>query len=206
MNIDRALVNRALLKAGQTTLTDEDINNNSEAWKTVKEFYLSTMLETLARTQWTSAKRRTQLHKNEEAENLSIYEIMYDLPVDCARAVKLNSESRFIVEGQYLYTNDSDAVLMYITNGRTDIALPTEPPEDIPGYDYIDYGPDFWEYIETRLASKIVLKITGDLQLYNLLFTESMVIEDAAAKSSKAAGKSKPTGQTYWTDAVVGRM
>lgn len=226
MNIDRALVNRALLKAGQTPLTEDDITNNSEAWKTVKEFYLSTMLETLSRTQWTSAKRRKKLQPVEDTENLSPYSGMFYLPIDCARAVKLNSLMPFIVEGDFMYTDDPSPILMYITNGKlaetedkpnenqneteTEPQATNEEPvvieDDIPGYETLTYDPNFWEYIETRLASKIVLKITGDTQLYNLLFSEAMVIEDTAAKASKASGKSKPNGQVYWTDSVVGRM
>ena len=229
MRIDRDLVNRALLKAGQTTLTEDDINNNSEAWKTVKQFYLSTMLKTLTRTPWTSAKRRVRLTKLEDTENFSPYENMFLLPADCARALKLNNGMQFIVEGDYLYTDEGRPVLLYITNGKqepvvkesftTDEEEPAEPEEpteetpaepeeqeDIPGYDNVPYDPNFWEYVETRLASKIVLKITGEMNLYNMLMGEASLIESAAAKASKASGKSKPNGQTYWTDEIVGRL
>lgn len=255
MIINRELVNRALLKAGQTVLTEADIENNSEAWKTVKEFYLSTMLETLTRTPWTSAKTRARLELTEGADNLSVYANMYTLPVDCARALKLNSGEPFIVEDKYLYTNDENPILLYITNGKIDgtVEVPAEPPatnepsnnngpdeiedttvpegepseeenneqteepseentdpeepeEDIPGYRTLEYDPNFWEYVETRIASKMVLKITGDMQLYSLLFSEASVIEQTAAKASKAAGKSKPAGQNYWTDEIVGSM
>lgn len=223
MRIDRELVNRALLKAGQTTLTEDDITNNSEAWKTVKEFYLSTMLETLSRTPWTSAKRRVRLTKLEDTENFSPYENMFRLPADCARALKLNNGRQFIVEGDYLYSDEGQPVLLYITNGKqepvvkeflpTEDEEPAEPKdtteedqEDIPGYDNVPYDPNFWEYVETRIASKIVLKITGDTNLYNMLMGEASLIENAATKASKAAGKSKPNGQTYWTDEIVGRF
>lgn len=251
MIINRELVNRALLKAGQTLLTDADIENDSELWKTCKAFYLQTILETLTRTPWTSAKTRAKLVPVEEAENLSAYANMYRLPVDCARALKLNNGTDYVVEGDYLYTNDTNPILLYITNGRIeeppapdepsidggsqDIDDTTgtgeepneegieqqaeegteedtvpeepseEPEEDIPGYKTLEYDPNFWEYIETRIASKMVLKITGDTQLYNLLFSEASVIEQTAAKASKAAGKSKPAGQNYWTEEVVGR-
>lgn len=207
MQINRDLVNRALLKAGQTTLTEDDITNNSEAWKTVKEFYLSTMLETLSRTPWTSAKRRVRLTKLEDTENFSPYENMFRLPADCARALKLNNGRQFIVEGDYLYSDEGQPVLLYITNGKQEPEDTTEEDqEDIPGYDNVPYDPNFWEYVETRIASKIVLKITGDTNLYNMLMGEASLIENAATKASKAAGKSKPNGQTYWTDEIVGRF
>lgn len=253
MQIDRELVNRALLKAGQTPLTEADIDNNAEMWKTAKEYYLQTILETLTRTPWTSAKRRTRLTPCEE-ENLSTYNYVYRLPIDCARALKLNSAEQFVVEGDFIYTNDDNPIILYITNGKIDgtVEVPTEPPatnepsningpdeiedttgtegesseeenngqtetppeentvpeepeEDIPGYKTLEYDPNFWEYIETRLASKMVLKITGDTSLYNMLFQEAAVIEQTATKASKASSKSKPNGQAYWTDEVTGR-
>lgn len=254
MIINRELVNRSLLKAGQTVLTEADIENDSELWKTCKAFYLQTILETLTRTPWTSAKTRARLELTEDADNLSVYANMYTLPVDCARALKLNSGESFIVEDKYLYTNDVNPILLYITNGKIDVTVevpaeppatnepsningsddiedttgtegesneeenngqtetppeentvPEEPEEDIPGYKTLEYDPNFWEYIETRLASKMVLKITGDTSLYNMLFQEAAVIEQTATKASKASSKSKPNGQAYWTDEVTGR-
>lgn len=201
MNIKRDLVNRALAKAGQNPLTDADIENGSLTYETIKLFYLSTMLETLSTTDWTEAKTRKRLVIAEE-ENLAPYAYKYLLPTDCAKPLQIQDNDLFIVEGKYIYTNRETAILQYITNGRIEKEEDYLTEEEIPEYRNEDYGDRFWEYIETRLASKIALKITGDIQLYQLLYGESQLLEDEATKSSRSQSRSKPKGNPYWSDII----
>jgi hypothetical protein len=201
MNLKRDLIDRALAKAGQNPLTDEDIKNVSLNYETVKLFYLSTMLETLSSTDWTEAKTRKKLVEAEE-ENLTNYGFKYLLPVDCAKPLQVQDNDLFIIEGKYLYTNRENAILLYITNGRIEKEEDFLIEEDFPDYQNLQYGDAFWEYIETRLASKIALKITGDIQLYQLLFSESQLLETEAQKTSRSQSRSKPKGNPYWSDII----
>ncbi len=119
MNIDKDLVARALSKAGEEPITnDEWTDGTSNRVRVVEDFYLATILEALASYDWTSQKKRAALEviDEETEENLSDYDFMYALPADCAKPVALASEEAYIVEGGFLYTNDEAAVLIYIQN------------------------------------------------------------------------------------------
>lgn len=201
MKIKRDLVNRALAKAGQNPLTDADIENESLTYETVRLFYLSTMLETLSSTDWTEAKTRKKLVEAEE-ENLTTYAHKYLLPIDCAKPLQIQENDLFVIEGRFLYTNRDNAILQYITNGKIEKEEDYLVDDEIPEYADVIYGDAFWEYIETRLASKIALKITGDIQLYQLLFSESQLLETEAQKTSRSQSRSKPKGNPYWSDII----
>ena len=202
MNIDRELVNRALAKAGQEALKENDIQNNVLAWRTAKAFYLTTILETLSQTEWTGAKKREKLQIIANVENLNDLPYMYELPEDCAKPIALQNGEPFVVEGQFLYTAVADAVLLYVGNGR--IADPAQylDTEDYPEYRNIYMEPKFAQYIETRLASKIALKMTSDKSVYQLLYAEAVKIEDEARSASRSSGFSKPCGQKWWLEQV----
>ena len=157
MNIDRNLVARALAKAGEEPITDEEwTDGTSNRVRIVKEFYLALLLEALASYDWTSQKKRERLITYYEYEevlepvqddlakyyiidddgkyvkaesfdesetyyilletNLTNYFYMYPLPADCAKVVKLEHDSPYIVEGAFLYSDEEDAILLYINN------------------------------------------------------------------------------------------
>lgn len=111
MNIDLHIVTRALQKAGQEPLTKEDIDKNSTRWRTVKAFYLATILETLSRTSWTSQKVRRRLEtKNRK---ISGFDLSFSLPQDMMEAVRLASGMPYTIIDRTLYTDDSDPELIY---------------------------------------------------------------------------------------------
>lgn len=239
MNIDRQLVARALDKAGEDPLTDEEFNNKAGTrWRTIYDYYLATILEALSNTEWTSQKKRARLELSED-ENLSNYFCMYNLPIDCAKAVGLNNEEEYLIEQNNLYTDQEDAVLVYISNGYTgenkyEIAE-TQPTtqaeiesgiyyelnvetqkyqrstqyvegtvyyvvmdEDYPMYNDPQLDPMLSEYIETKLAAKIVLKLTGDHTKYQMLYNEAQLMENRAIKASVAHGHNKDHGNRWW--------
>lgn len=263
MNINLIIANRALEKAGQETLEQSDIENESVKYRLIKNNYLKTILETLSNTEWTSQKKRKRLTVSEQ-ENLTNYAYMYDLPIDCAKPEALLNDSEYIIEGKYLYTDTEDAILMYISNEKREIKttslelknateseggvfeyeyyLPSDivkaiklvngeltiednilttdvedaelvyisdgeevteshgtiKDEDYPEYGDFNFDPLLEEYIETRLASKIVLKITGETGLYQLLYAESQLMEKRAIKATLDHSKSKTQGNVWW--------
>lgn len=240
MNINREIANRALEKAGQEPLNNEDIEKNTSRWRLIKSFYLATILETLSHTSWTCLKKRAYLNEY-EGENLSGYAYAYRLPLDCAKPDSLLDNQEFITEGNILYTDVEGACLLYITNGyqKERYELPEEQPtsenfdentyyylddetntysmatqyeenteyyifstDDYPAYDELEFDPLLSQYIETRLASKIVLKITGNDKLYQLLYSEALQLENKAIGNTNAHNRNRINGNPYWGDQV----
>lgn len=238
MNIDRELVNRALEKAGQEPLVDEDITKNTARWRLVKSFYLATILETLAHTSWTSMKRRAKLEPY-DGDNYSNYAFVYRLPLDCAKPEELTDKGEYLTEGRFLYTDSDNAVLVYITDGykKERYEMPDEQPtaenfaeknyyylddedgeyktaqsyvegtvyfifstDDFPAYEQLEFDAMLKQYIETRLASKIVLKITGKTDLYQLLFNEALMVEQKAVSTTYAHNRNKAQGNKFWAE------
>lgn len=238
MNIDKELVNRALEKAGQEPLVEDDITKNSARWRLIKSFYLPTILETLSHTSWTSRKKRARLNLF-EGDNYSDYAYAYRLPLDCAKPEEITTNDEFLTEGNILYTDAQDAVLLYISNGyaRERYEQPAEQPtsenfsenvyyyfdeqdndyitantfdenttyyifstDDYPAYEPMEFDPMLAQYIESRLASKIVLKITGNTELYQLLYNEALILEQKASNTSYAHNRSKAQGNPFWAD------
>lgn len=160
MNYDIGILNRALQRAGQEDLSTEDIEEKTVKYRTVSGFYLSTLLLLLAESDWTELKKRIQLE--EEADNLTSYKYAYYLPIDCARPISIDDNSLFIVEGDILYTDTQNPILLYITNGKK-IPIESLPEEDIGPvfYDGKDY---VWKEAEDEedTSGYIPLEIQDD--------------------------------------------
>jgi hypothetical protein len=63
MNIDRVLVARAFVKAGEEPITDDEwTEGTSSRVRAVQEFYLATILDALSSYNWTSQKKRARLY------------------------------------------------------------------------------------------------------------------------------------------------
>lgn len=245
MNIDKSLVARAMDKAGEEPITEQEwTEGTGTRVRLIKDVYLSTILEALAGTDWTSQKKRAKLVLSED-ENLTDYQYAYVLPIDCAKPSALRDEGVYLVEGNKLYTNTPDAVLIYISNNYNgelkyefNVADPqpasqdevaagnyykqveeeyvqvteylenlvyferTVVIEDYDGYDDFNFDPLLSEYIETTLAQKIVLKLTGDINKYQLLYGEARIMENKAIKASVAHGHNKDKGNPYWGDTL----
>lgn len=220
MNINWEIVNRALNKIGEEPILEEEKKEKtSTRIRLVYDFYLSTILETLHNTAWTSQIKRTKLICA-EVENLTDYENVYILPIDCAKPIALKDNSEYKVEGNFLYTNSEENILIYVSNSKkipiindeetdteTDIELTENEEnteeiieEDYPEYNEMIFDPLLSEYIETKLAAKMALKITGNNDIYQLLYQEAVIIENRAIKASMAHGASKDKGNRYWND------
>ena len=167
MNIDRSLVARAFIRAGEEPITqDEWQDGTSNRVRIVKETYHAMLLDSLASYDWTSQKKRTRLELlYEEVEvpeeqdklqyfvldengkyvkaytwdavnktytpawdptltyyvvnnedNLTGFTFMYPIPADCAKVVQVGENKPYIVEGAFIFTDEPDAVLLYIRN------------------------------------------------------------------------------------------
>ena len=164
MNIDRNIVARALMKAGEEPITAEEWDDaESNRVRIIKEFYLAILLESLASYDWTSQKKRVRLEvldpEAEEAEeNYTNYTFMYPLPADCVKVVSVNNDKPYIVEGAFLFTDEADAILLYIKNywtGRYEYEVVKGPIEsDLSKYWIKDAEGDYvrattWDETQT---------------------------------------------------------
>jgi hypothetical protein len=119
MNLDFALVNRALLNIGMASITEADRQAGNEAWRTGREYYLATRLEALAQVEWTGAKRRRELTPAMMPyRGTPDFAHAYTLPLDCAKPVELDGREYFETEAHHLYTDAAPARLLYVGNGR----------------------------------------------------------------------------------------
>jgi hypothetical protein len=202
MNVDLAIANRALSKAGQDEIEAGD--TTSKAARLISKFWLSTLLVALADVPWTSAKRRVSL-MIDAGENLTAFAYKYSMPIDCARALELQGNEYFVIEGEFLFTNQEAAQLLYITNGR--LAPASYIVGDTwPEYAQLIYEPFFWQYYETKLAAQIAFELTGKSDLFSTLYTEAQQIAVAGEKASKSSGAAKKNGNELWMDSVWRKM
>lgn len=74
--------------------------------------------------------------------------------------------------------------------------------EDYPGYDELEQDPLLEDYLATRLAAKLALKMSGDKSLYQLLYSEAAIMERRAAQLSLAHAHNKDRGNPYWGDVL----
>ena len=197
MNIQTDVVNRALARVGEQPIADDD--RTSIQFNRVKKQYLATILESLSEYPWTSAMKRARLIEITEGENLSEYAYRFTMPIDCAKPLALLENVYFKVEGSTLYTDDSTAILLYVTNGALPAADQNET-DIYPEYSLPDLEAKFWEHIESRLAGKLALEITGKEDLYQVLTADAIRIAQDAIKASKSSSAAKKNGSTWWID------
>jgi len=145
MNMDRGIVNRALMSTGDWVLTDQDIADKNTNFQMCKLFYLQTFLEALSEVSWTGGRKRTKLVRTGLPHLPNQYAYTYDLPYDCAKPIELQNEEYFVVEGRFLFTDQADAELLYVSNGRRlrpDVTIVSAgKPGDVHELEYITAGP-----------------------------------------------------------------
>ena len=169
MFIDKGIVARAFAKAGEEPITETEwTEGTSNRVRIIKEFYLATLLEALASYDWTSQKKRVRLEQldpeaEEAEENYTNYAFMYPLPADCAKVVSVNNDKPYVVEGAFLFTDEENAILLYIKNywtGRYEYEEVAEPVEaDLSKYWVKDEEGNYekaetWDPTETYYVIK----------------------------------------------------
>ena len=165
MNIDRNIVARAFVKAGEEPITDTEWDDtNSNRVRIVREFYLATLLEALSSYDWTSQKKRARLtpfdpetaDDDEVEENLTGYAYMFPLPKDCAKVISVDDGEPYIVEGGFIFCDKESIVILYVRNYFTgtyiykDVYVEVEEPDpdDIDEY-YIKNDSGEYEKAES---------------------------------------------------------
>ena len=65
-------------------------------------------------------------------------------------------------------------------------------------YSQPKFDPTLSAYIECKLAASIVLKLTGDVDKYQLLFNEAQLIANNAQKKSAEMARNRTKGNEWW--------
>lgn len=147
MNINKGIASRAFCKVGEEPINETEWAEDSGRVRTLKDFYLAVVLESLASYDWTSCTRRKELELETITPNLTNFAYMYKLPLDCAKCSSLADGADYITEGDFLYTDSANAVLVYVTNfftGKYAYKKVDEPTsEDIASYYELDESGDY---------------------------------------------------------------
>lgn len=169
---DLQLANAALYRVGAKEITALD--DGSRNANVVNALFDSTRDEVARILPWSCLLERAALTEETVATNESNeFDYMYDLSElssACLRTVDINGNEAIVyrVEGQYLYTDQQNAVLRYIA----------QPAADSEG----DWDSLLIDAIIARLASKIALRVSGDVQLGAVLGQEYVAMLGLAVK------------------------
>lgn len=154
MNIDKGIASRAFCKVGEEPINETEWAEVSGRVRTLKDFYLAVVLESLASYDWTSCLRRKALELEPEEQNLTNFSYIYKLPSDCAKCKGLADNGDYITEGEYLYTDSANAVLIYVTSFFTGKykykKVDTPTSEEIDSYYTLDKSG---EYVKADIGS-----------------------------------------------------
>lgn len=159
MASDVEIANLALSRLGQNQIMSLD--DASPAARFCKAFYSQTRDEVLQSNPWTFGTAYVTLSRLTSTPLLE-WDYQYQLPSDCLRVIELNGVGTgdrpgyFVVQGQKLLTNETDAIIRYIQR-VTDGAL---------------FTPLFVEALSCKLAARIAKPLTGDANAAGGLLTE----------------------------------
>lgn len=121
-------------------------------------------------------------------------EHVYALPEDIIEELCLTSNEIYYISDGMLRTIDDAAELDYLSSSSWITG------DDWPMYREQHYDPMLSEYIETRLACKFALKVTGKRDMYQMLYAEMQITERRAVAASSVHGSSRENGDMWWGD------
>jgi hypothetical protein len=143
VNINQALVNRALSAIGQDPLVFGDKQGQTLRYRVIKDRYLETFLEALSEVAWTGGRKRDRLMRTGIPHLKTGYRFAYDMPFDCARPIELQNNEYFVVEDRFICTDTDNAELLYVTNGkilRPVSVISAGRPGDLHETEYLSAG------------------------------------------------------------------
>lgn len=130
--------------------------SDTPAYEACELYFPLCYKELLAGHDWSFARRRSVLKKNEEGE--------YPLPADCLRIVEVQGVRTWRKYGRMLRTEHEtrgDVVLIYTTSSPANRG---EVPEEVP---------EFVRALVLRLAASIAVPVSGDQRVAQGLMQES---------------------------------
>jgi len=158
------VANLALLRVGAAKI--DSIDDTSDWAKTVKHFYIDTRDEICKLLPWSCLITRTALSTSAAAESTFGYKHTLASTVLTVLTVGNDTDKPFAVEGLTLFTNEETGYFKHTAQEAT-----------IANWDAI-----LLSCIEVRLASKIAFRITGNIELYAMLYQEFLALLSVAIK------------------------
>jgi len=195
------ICNLALAKVGDDAAQITSLTDGSNEAALCSKFYEPTLRELLSMHTWNFTKSYGELSASTTDPTFG-WDYSYPLPADCIRPLELRSYSssrehklldEWQVVGRNLYTNISDAYLIYVK-------YVTDPNL---------MSPLFVRALYTGLASKLAYVLTEDKNLVAALENElSQVIMPEAKRINAFEGLTFPTVDSEWIQATytIGSM
>jgi len=107
-------------------------------------------------------------------------------------------ENEYMTAGQPWTKPDETFYLGGPENITVEFPQDPEPESDYPDYKELDYEPKFFEYIEKKLASKLVMKLSDQPQLHSQLLQEALLVKQEAIRASRASRAAKVNEDPWW--------
>lgn len=99
-----------MLSTSRITSLDED-NENA---RKVNAIYNSTRDSLLAEHNWNFARAQAELSQLDETPTLSDWSLVFQVPTDVIRIIRIDCDEKFAIYGSKLYTNSSSVKIDYI--------------------------------------------------------------------------------------------
>ena len=172
------VANMALQRIGEKPITDIDSPGTDEAALAVDLIFADTRDEVCRSFPWTSISARTALSTSTATASPYSYKHTLTTPMLYVFEVidptdDSKSNIKYQIEGTTLYTNESTGQIRYIAQTAT----------------VATWDPLLLEAIVTRLASKLAIRLSGDLQLAVLMQREYMAIIGIAMATKAIEGR-----------------
>lgn len=185
------ICNMALARLGQKgAITSLDASDVVSAL--CKQFYDITRVELIASYRWHFALDRALLAAL-SGDNLTIYTYKYQLPMDplCLKVWNLinaaeetyeDLKAEWMVEGTVLYTDQTPAAMKY----NKDITQVAQLPKL------------FVEAFALRLATKMCMKLTQDIQLFTVIAQEFAIAMENAKQQEGSWSRQEDAANDWW--------
>ena len=204
MNIDRQLVARAFVKAGEEPITDDEWEDGtSSRVRAVFEFYLATILDALSSYNWTSQKKRARLTAldnyeyeevlNPTASNVSKY-WYYDETDECwKKETEFDNTKDYYLRIEVNMTGYSYMFLLPADCGKV-VAINDGDPYIVEGgYIFCDIESPILLYIRNYFTGKYVYE---EVETPDPEDIDKYYVKDADGNYEKA--ESYVMGTTYY--------
>lgn len=173
--------NKVLTKLGQSRVSNFDTDPTASA-KAINEVWDSVLLSTLQSFPWNFATVRTNLAADTNAPSWG-FNYKYPLPSDFLKLLQIKDEPTYQLEGGYILTDAVAPIyIKYVSIVRDSGILP----------------PFFVELLSHNLAIETCERITGDLNLKQLLLAERKAIEYSAQTSDAVDNQPIETDMDDW--------
>ncbi len=184
------ICNAALARIGAEPISNM-VNPRTTNARYCKELFPQARDYLLRKFEWDFATRRQTMAHPSITNNTS-YDYIYTIPPKCMRVLDLlngdgvhDDNIEWIIEGEYLYTNEDDAMFKFIFQ-----------VEDVRKFD-----PGFTNALAARLAWLLCLKVTGKINLRQTLYREYLFQVGEAEGLDGLEHQSEPKEPKRWDQA-----